>query len=193
MRAHGVADDVRDARPVRHAADGQPAPRPLPRRAEELGPPAGGVSVPVLRRRLARAHHRLRKAGRRAADRARHGDRLARRRRGPEPGDAVRPVAGARARRAAPAAVDDDAARLARARADLQGPAGKARRQGPVDLRLSRLSAAAVGRHPDLSRPLRPGGRGPGAAHRVHARGRRGASIISTGASRASRTRRRPR
>jgi tryptophanyl-tRNA synthetase len=32
---------------------------------------------------------------------------------------------------AAPAAVDDDAARLAGARADLQGPAGEARRQGP--------------------------------------------------------------
>ena len=90
----------------------------------------------------------------------------------PSAGDAVHPVAGARARRAAPAAVDDDAARLAGARADLQGPAGEAGRQGPLDLRLPRLSAAAVGRHPDLPRQVRAGGRGPGAARRVHARGR---------------------
>jgi hypothetical protein len=48
-----------------------------------------------------------------------------------------------RARRAAPAAVDDDAAGLAGAGADLQGPAGKAGRQGSLDLRLPRLPAAA--------------------------------------------------
>ena len=60
-----------------------------------------------------------------------HGDRLARRRRRSRAGDALHPVARAGARRAAPAAVDDHAARLARARADLQGPAGEARRQGP--------------------------------------------------------------
>ena len=43
--------------------------------------------------------------------------------------DDVHPVARAGARRAAPAAVDDHAARLARARADVQGPAGAAARR----------------------------------------------------------------
>ena len=43
---------------------GQPASRPLPRRAEELDPAAGRVRVPLLRRRLARADHRLRDARR---------------------------------------------------------------------------------------------------------------------------------
>ncbi len=44
--------------------------------------------------------------------------------------------------------------------------------QGPDDVRLPRLSVDAVGRHPDLPRALRAGRRGPGAAHRDHARGR---------------------
>ena len=118
-----------------------------------------------------------------------HGDRLAGRRRRPEPGDALRPVAGAGARRAAPAAVDDDAARLAGARADLQGPAGEARRQGPLDLRLPRLSAAAGGRHPDLPRAstcrwARTRCRTSSSRARSRA-----ASTTSTAASRASRTR----
>ena len=41
-----------------------------------------------------------------------------------------------------------------------------------VDLRLSRLPAAAGGRRPDLPRQVRAGRRGPGAAHRDDARGR---------------------
>ena len=96
-------------------------------------------------------------AGRRAQSRRRH---------------AVHPVAGARARRAAPAAVDDHAARLARARAQLQGPAGAARRTGPRHLRLPRLSAAAERRHPAVPAAVRAGGRGPGRARRDHARDR---------------------
>ena len=55
-------------------------------------------------------------------------DRLARRRHRSRARDAVHPVARARARRAHAAAGDDHAAGLARARADLQGPAGEARR-----------------------------------------------------------------
>ena len=90
----------------------------------------------------------------------------------PSQADAVHPVARSRARRAAPAALDDHAAGLAGARADLQGSAGEAVRPRSVDLRLSRLSAAAGRRHPDLPRDPGAGGRGPGAAHRVHARGR---------------------
>ena len=101
-----------------------------------------------------------------------HGDRLAGRRRRSVAGDAVHPVARARARRAAPAAVDDHAAGLAGTRADLQGSAGEADRQGSVDLRLSRLSAAAERRHSDLPRHPGAGGRGPGAAHRIDARNR---------------------
>ena len=44
--------------------------------------------------------------------------------------------------------------------------------QGSDDLRLPRLPAAAGRRHPDLPRQPGAGGRGPGAAHRVHARDR---------------------
>ncbi len=85
---------------------------------------------------------------------------------------AVHPVAGARARRAAPAAVDDHAARLARARAELQGPAGAAQGEGPRDLRLPRLPAAAERRHPALPAEVRAGRRGPGRARRDHPRDR---------------------
>ena len=88
----------------------------------------------------------------------------------PGRGDAVHPVARARARRAAPAAVDDHAARLARARAELQGPAGAAQGEGPRHLRLPRLSAAAERRHPGVPRRLRAGGRGPGGARGADAR-----------------------
>ena len=127
------------------------------------------------------------------AERLGDGDRLARRRPRPEPGDALHPVAGARARRAAPAALDDHAARLARARADLQGPAGEARGQGPRDLRLPRLSAAAGGRHPDLPRDATcRWARTRCRTSRSRARSR-AASITSTAASRASRRRPRPR
>ena len=100
------------------------------------------------------------------------GDRLAGG--GLEPGrrDAVHPVAGARARRAASAAVDDHAARLAGARSLLQGSAGAARRPGSDHLRISGLSAAAVGGHPAVPRAVRAGGRGPGGARRDHARDR---------------------
>ena len=47
---------------------------------------------------------------------------------------------------------DGHAARLARTRADLQGPDREAEGQGPGHLRLPRLSGAAGGRHPDLPR-----------------------------------------
>ena len=57
--------------------------------------------------------------------------------------DDLHPVARARARRARAAARHDRAGRLARARADVQGPAGKARRPRSVDLRLPRLSGDA--------------------------------------------------
>ena len=76
------------ARPLRHAPDRRAAPRPLPRRAEELGAPAGRLRLLLLRRRLARADHALRRARGHRAARLRHGDRLARRR--PRPRDAAR-------------------------------------------------------------------------------------------------------
>jgi tryptophanyl-tRNA synthetase len=47
---------------------------------------------------------------------------------------------------------------LAGARADLQGPAGKAGQQGSVDLRLPGLSAADERRYPDLPRRQGAGG-----------------------------------
>ena len=106
---------------------GPHAHRPLPWRAQELGAPAGGVRVPVLRRGLARAHHALRIAGGHLGDDVGNDGRLARG--GPRSRalDAVHPVAGDGARRARAAARHDDADRLARARADVQGPAAEAR------------------------------------------------------------------
>src|SRR5947199_59818 len=49
------------ARAVRHAARRRAAPRALPRCAHELGARAGGLRGVLLRRRLARAHHALRR------------------------------------------------------------------------------------------------------------------------------------
>jgi tryptophanyl-tRNA synthetase len=102
---------------------------------------------------------------------------------------------GARARRAASAAVDDHAARLARARAVLQGSAGAAQGKGPEHLRISRLSAAAERRHPAV--PRRNTCRSARIRSRTwRSRARsRGASITSTAASRSSsrRSRRRSR
>jgi hypothetical protein len=76
----------------------------------------------------------------------------------PERAVVLRPVDGAGARRAALAAVDDHAARLARAGADLQGAAARDREPRPQHLRLPRLSGAADGRHHSLPRPLVPVG-----------------------------------
>ena len=90
--------------------------------------------------------------------------RLDRRRPRPRAQHAVRPVARARARRAVPAAVDDRADPVARARADLQGADGAAGREGPLDARVPRLSAAADGGRHHLRRAVRAGRRGSGAA-----------------------------
>ena len=166
------ADHVSRSRPLRNAPDGRAAPRPLPRRAEELGSPAERASVPVLRGRLARADDALLGVRDDRGQHLGHGDRLAGRRRRSVAGDALHPVARAGARRTLPAAVDGHAARLARTRADLQGPAGEAQRPRPRDLRLPRLSAAAGRRHPDLPRHHGAGGRGPGPARRDDARDR---------------------
>ena len=87
-----------------------------------------------------------------------HGDRLARRGNRPVARHAVYPVARAGARGAASAAVDDHAPGLAERVPTLQGPAGEADRPRPVDLWLSRLSAAAERRHPDLPRYAVPVG-----------------------------------
>ena len=90
----------------------------------------------------------------------------------PEQVDDLHPVHGAGARRAPPAAVDAHAARLAGARAHLQGADPADREQGPVDLRLPRLPGAADGGHRHLPRRLRAGGRGPGEPPRDQPRDR---------------------
>ena len=87
------------------------------------------VRLLLFRRRLARADERLRRY--RATSRRTHyenvADWIARGPRSREEHD-LRPVARARTRRAVPAAVDGRAGAVARARADLQGTAGEARR-----------------------------------------------------------------
>ena len=104
----------------------------------------------------------------------------------PGRGHAVHPVAGARARRAAPAAVDDHAARLAGAGADLQGSAGRSSRTGtwrPTASSATRCCSAptscCTGR--STCRWARTRSR----TSRSRARSR-GASITSTAASRSS-------
>ena len=133
---------------------------------------AGHVRLLLLRRRLARAHQRLRRHLRHRRERLDMvADWIAA---GIDPGaeHALRAVAGAGARRAVPAAVDDGADAVARARADLQGADGAAVREGSVDARLPRLSAAADGRHHHVQRAVRAGRRGPGAAPRAEPRDR---------------------
>ncbi len=139
--------------------------------------------MPVLRRRLARADDALRRHG--VDRRQRLGDvrRLARRRHQSDAGDDLHPVARARARRAHAAARDDHAGRLARARADVQGPAAEARRSRPVELRLPRLPGDAGRRHPDLPREHGPGRRGPGRRTSSSSASSRAASTTSTAAS----------
>ena len=76
---------------------------------------------------------------------------------------------GARARRTAPADVDDDAARLAGARADLQGPAGKLAGKDlttygflgypllmSADILIYRADKVPVGERPDSARRIHP-------------------------------------
>jgi hypothetical protein len=95
-------------------------PGPPGGRAPELGRAAGAVRLLLLRRRLARADERLRRHVRGRPTRSTTWPT------GSPPAStpsehALRAVARARARRAVPAAVDDRADPVARARADLQG------------------------------------------------------------------------
>ena len=134
---------------------------------------AGAVRLLLLRRRLARADERLRRHQRDRRERATttSADWIGA---GPRSGEehVLRPVAGARARRAVPAAVDGHADPVARARADLQGAEEQLTDRDLSTHRLPRLSAAADRRHRHLRRALRAGRRGPGAAPRAVARGR---------------------
>src|SRR5918994_1469647 len=157
---------VRDA-PHRRAASGQ-----LSRSAQKLDGAAVPVRVLLLHRGHPRADHRLRRHAPARRQRLEHRHRLARGRAQSCGRDHVHPVARTRAFRAASAAVDDHAARLARTGADLQGPAGAAQGQGPGDVWLPRLPAAAGGRHPAVQGRVRSGGRGPGGARGNHARSR---------------------
>ena len=86
------------------------------------------VRLLLLRRRLARADQRLRRHQPADVVRLRQRRRLDRRRARSRAEHVLRPVAGAGARRAVPAAVDGRAGAVAGARADLQGAAGEPRR-----------------------------------------------------------------
>ena len=160
------------AHPLRHAAHGAAAPGPPDRRARQLGARCRtstsassaswtGTRSPPTTRPLRHpgqhpgGGHRL--AGRRARPRALH---------------ALHPEPGARARGAAPAALDGHAAAVAGAGADLQGAAAAPAGEGPLDLRLPRLPAAADRGHHHLQGGRGAGGRGPGPAHRADPRDR---------------------
>ncbi len=161
----------------RYAPQRPTAPWPLPRRIEELGQAAARVRMLLLHRRLACADHRLREFRRNLAERHEHGGGLAGRRGQPELGHAVHPVAGARACRAAPLAVDDLSVGLAGAGAVVQGTAAEPAGQEPRHLRLSWLSAAAGGGHSAVPRRTGAGRGRPAAAYRI--RPRRGAPLQS--------------
>ena len=171
--------------------DGPHAHRPLPRRPQELGAPAGGVRVPVLRRRLARADDALRDA---------------RGHRGIGVGDV-------RSTGSPPGSIPTRSTLFIQSRvtehaelALLLGmmtpigwlervPTYKDQQQKLADrdlstLRLPGLSGDAGRRHPDLPREHGAGRRGPGVARRVRRARSRAASTTSTAASRASRKRR---
>ena len=126
----------------------------------------------LLDRGLALAHHRLRRPLVDPRERDRGGHRLAGRGHRPRALDRLHPEPGAAARGAAPAALDDRAGAVAGAGADLQGAAAEPRREGPLDLRLPRLPAAADRRHHHLQGGRGAGGGGPGAPHRARARDR---------------------
>ncbi len=107
----------------------------------------------LLRRRLARAHHRSGAHRQDRREHARHGRRLARRRPRSAAGGDLHAIRGEGARRAAPAAVDDHADAVAGAQSDGEGagprprPAGlrRRRRGDEAQLRPARLPGAAVG------------------------------------------------
>jgi hypothetical protein len=142
----------------RHAADRPPASRPSRRRARQLGAAAGQYDCfyfvadwHALTSDFADTSQLTSYAYDNVADWIGAGL---------DPGEehVLRPVAGARARRAVPAAVDGRAGAVARARADLQGAAGEPEGQGSLVDRLSRLSAAADGRRRDVRRAFVPVG-----------------------------------
>mmetsp|Transcript_42317 Transcript_42317/g.99294 ORF Transcript_42317/g.99294 Transcript_42317/m.99294 type:complete len:355 (+) Transcript_42317:3627-4691(+) len=158
------------ARALRHAPDRRPAPRPLPRRAQELGAAAGHARRLLLRRRLACADHHPPRPRHPQPPCLRHGDRLARRRPGP---GALHPVPAephAGACRALHAAGHVHSVELAGPHAELQGP-GR-RRPRARHLWLPRLPAAASRGHPALQARRRAGRGRPGRPCRSHARGR---------------------
>ena len=154
----------------RHAPYRASPPRSSRRRAQELGGAAGPLRVLLFRRRLARADQRVREHHRPGGERHRQRGRLDCRRRRPRAQHALHPVAGARTRRALPAAPDGGADSVARAGADLQGAARAAHREGPVHARVPGLSAASGRRHRHLRRQVRAGGRRSGGAPRAGAR-----------------------
>ena len=122
---------VPPARFERHAPHRQAPPGQLHGRPRQLGQAAGPVRVLLLHRRLARAHHRLRRP---LADCGQHAGRGAGLPgRGPGPGTKhdVSAEPGPAARRTEPAAGHDYAAGLAGARTHLQGDAGEPVEQGP--------------------------------------------------------------
>src|SRR5579864_8501822 len=106
-------------RAQRHALNRQTAPWQLRRRAPELGANAGPVRVLLLYRRLARPHHRLRRHL--EGERKFPGGAAGLVGCGARSGSfhAVHPVAHSAARRTSPAVLDDYAAGLAGARANL--------------------------------------------------------------------------
>ena len=126
----------------------------------------------LLRRRLACLDDALRGSLDHPDEHPRDGDRLVGGRDQSGLGNTLHPVARARARRAASAALHDHALGLARASAELQGPAGEAQGARSCDLRFSRLSAAPERGHPHVQGRPSPGRRGPGRPCRADARGR---------------------
>ena len=159
-------------RAQRHALYRKTASWQLCRRPAELGADAGSVRVFLFPCRLACVDDRLRRHFEAETEFARSPSRLAGGWARSQALDLVHPVAYPAACRTSPAVLDDYAARLAGAGADVQRTAGEHHRQRPDHVRISGLPGAAGSRHPDLQGRLRPGGRRPGPARRADPRNR---------------------
>ncbi len=158
------------AHPLRDAADERlPPPRQLPRCPRELGRAAARLRRLLLRRRPARPHRADRPGGA-APPHPGHRGAVHRRRRRPRdvgglPAEPRRP-----APRAGLGARLPDGGRRDEPDDAVQGQDG----QGPQRQRRAvHLPGADGGRHPDVRRGVRAGGRGPAPAPRDHPRPRR--------------------
>src|SRR5271156_582003 len=166
--------DETETSPKRHAPHRPPSPRPFLRRPVELAETPKRIRLLLLRSRLARPNHALRrhKLHSRKHPASSHG--LASRRPRPRKIHPLRPIPSPRTRRTPRPPLHDHPPKLARTRPHLQRTNRKPERPRPRHLRLPRLSATPIRRHRNVrrtqARPARPGRRRPSPSRRTDPR-----------------------